>query len=53
MRLTNTRETYGLVHQLLHWTTAALILSMIPLGIYMHELPVGTTAQIDEKVWLY
>ena len=53
MRLTNSAETYGLVHQLLHWTTAALILSMIPLGIYMHELPVGTAAEIESKVWLY
>ena len=53
MRLTNTRETYGLVHQLLHWTTAALILSMLPLGIYMHELPVGTAEEVADKVWLY
>ena len=53
LRLTNTRETYGLVHQVLHWTTALLILSMLPLGIYMHELPVGTAAEVEHKVWLY
>ena len=53
MRLTNTRETYGLVHQLLHWATASLILLLIPLGIYMHELPAGTAEEIADKVWLY
>ena len=52
-RLANTRETYGLVHQLLHWITAGLILLMIPLGIYMSELPDGTAAEVADKVWLY
>lgn len=53
LRLTNTRETYGLVHQLLHWTTAGLILFLIPLGVYMHELPATTAAEVADKVWLY
>ena len=53
LRLANTRETYGLVHQLLHWITAGLILFMIPLGIYMHELPVATPGEVADKVWLY
>ena len=53
MRMTNSRETYGLVHQLLHWTTAALILFMLPLGVYMHELPVATAAEVADKVWLF
>jgi cytochrome b561/polyisoprenoid-binding protein YceI len=53
MRLTNSLETYGLVHQLLHWTTAALILFLLPLGVYMHELPIDTAAQVEWKVWLY
>ena len=52
-RLANTRETYGLVHQLLHWTTAGLILFLIPLGVYMHELPDGTAAEVAGKAWLY
>lgn len=49
----NTRETYGLVAQLLHWLTAALILSLIPLGVYMHELPVSTATEVADKSWLY
>ena len=53
MRMTNSRETYGLVHQLLHWTTAALILFMLPLGVYMHDLPVGTAQEVADKVWLF
>ena len=53
MRLTNTQETYGLVHQILHWTTAALILFLVPLGVYMHELPTDTPEQVADAVWLY
>ncbi|MEL6751463.1 MAG: cytochrome b/b6 domain-containing protein, partial [Pseudomonadota bacterium] len=53
MRLTNTQETYGLVHQLLHWTTAALILTLIPVGIYMYDMPIETPEQVADKVWLY
>lgn len=53
MRLTNSLETYGLVHQLLHWATAALILFLLPLGVYMHQLPVETAVQVEWKVWLY
>ena len=50
--LLNTRESYGLVHQVLHWTTALLILFMLPLGLVMHWLP-ATAEWIDLKVWLY
>jgi len=51
--LANTRQTYGLVAQILHWITAVFILFLLVLGIYMHELPIETTAQVDEKIWLY
>jgi len=51
--LANTRQTYGLVAQILHWITAALILFLLVLGVYMHELPIETPTQVDEKIWLY
>ncbi len=51
--LTNTTETYGLVAQLLHWTTAALILVLIPLGVFMHELPVSSADDVAFKSWFY
>ncbi|MEP0522257.1 MAG: cytochrome b/b6 domain-containing protein [Hyphomicrobiales bacterium] len=51
--LANTQMRYGLVAQLLHWTTAALILFLLPLGVYMHELPQGSDAEISQKVFLY
>lgn len=53
MRLSNSEESYGLIHQLLHWTTAILILVMLPMGVYMHDLPIDTSPQINDKVWLY
>ena len=49
----NTRETYGLVAQLLHWLTALLILVMFPLGLFMHELPAGTADEATYKAWFY
>ena len=51
--MNNTQETYGLVAQVLHWTTAVLILTLLPLGVYMHELPIDTQQAIDEKFWFY
>ncbi|MEM7214667.1 MAG: cytochrome b/b6 domain-containing protein [Pseudomonadota bacterium] len=51
--LVNTRKTYGLVAQLLHWTTAVLILLLLAVGLYMHELPIDTPEQLDGKIWLY
>lgn len=51
--LTNTQLRYGLIAQILHWVTAALILFLLPLGIYMHELPQGSDAEISQKVFLY
>lgn len=53
MQLTNTAESYGLVHQSLHWATAILILVLLPMGVYMHDLPIDNSAQIADKVWLY
>lgn len=53
MKLSNTAESYGLVHQSLHWATALLILVLLPMGVYMHDLPIDNSAQIADKVWLY
>lgn len=51
--LSNTRQSYGLVAQILHWVTASLILTLLVLGLYMHDLPINTPAEIDDKIWLY
>ncbi len=51
--LANSQKTYGLVAQCLHWATAILVLCLIPLGIYMHELPVDTAAEAAHKSWFY
>lgn len=51
--LANTQNSYGLVAQLLHWLTAALILVLIALGLFMHELPVGSGEEAAYKSWYY
>lgn len=53
MALTNTEDTYGLIHQILHWATALLILALIPMGVFMHNLPDGNAEEIADKFWLY
>ena len=53
MQLTNTRFSYGLVHQMLHWAVALLILVMLPMGVIMGWLPTTTPEEIADKVWLY
>lgn len=53
MKLKNSEESYGLIHQSLHWATALLILLLLPMGVYMHDLPIENTVQINDKVWLY
>ncbi|MEO0327263.1 MAG: YceI family protein [Pseudomonadota bacterium] len=49
----NTKERYGSIAQMLHWATAILILTLMPLGIYMHDLPISSSVEISQKVWLY
>jgi cytochrome b561/polyisoprenoid-binding protein YceI len=51
--LSNSSESYGLVAQVLHWLTALLILTLLVLGVYMHDLPTNTPSEIDTKIWLY
>lgn len=35
----NSRNGYGLIAILFHWTMALLIMGMLALGLYMHDLP--------------
>ncbi|USG61097.1 cytochrome b/b6 domain-containing protein [Sneathiella marina] len=51
--LINTRERYGLIAQLFHWLTACLILILIPLGLFMVQLPINTTEEVGDKFWFY
>lgn len=53
MALMNTAERYGRVAQFFHWTTAALILTLIPLGVIMHEWPNQPAETLETKIWLY
>lgn len=48
MSIKSTENKYGSRAVMFHWFAALLILSMIPLGMYMHELPKG-----DFKANLY
>jgi cytochrome b561/polyisoprenoid-binding protein YceI len=41
MPRTNTATSYGSVAKALHWTTAGLILAVIPLGIIAHDMAVA------------
>ncbi|MGI9409656.1 MAG: cytochrome b/b6 domain-containing protein [Hyphomicrobiaceae bacterium] len=51
--LLNTRDSYGLVAQVLHWITAVLILTMLLLGAYMQQLPSTTADQATAKFWWF
>lgn len=53
MALTNTKNRYGGVAKSFHWLTALLILTLIPLGWYAHELPFETDAELARKAWLF
>ena len=48
MALRNGPDRFGGVAKLLHWTMAILLIGMLALGIYMHELPLS-----PEKFELY
>lgn len=48
MSIKSTPARFGIVAKLFHWIMAAMILGMIGLGLYMHELPFS-----PEKFELY
>ena len=53
MSLTNTRETYGSVARTLHWLTALLILTAIPLGAVANNLPYDSAEALARKATLF
>ena len=46
--LKNTRNTYGIITRLLHWSMAIIIIGLLALGLYMEGLP-----RSEEKFELY
>ena len=46
-------QTYGTLTKAFHWTTALLILTIIPLGVIANELPYETDAELARKAWLF
>lgn len=53
MPLTNTSSRYGAVSKAFHWLTVALILTLIPLGIYANGLPFDTGEALARKGWFF
>lgn len=53
MALQNTPESYGSVARVLHWLTALLIFSLIPLGLLANRAPFTNDAEIAFKFWLF
>lgn len=53
MPLANTERTYGAVARSLHWLTALLILTAIPLGIYANDLPFDTSEALAWKAQVF
>ncbi len=53
MSLYNTRHSYGLVARALHWLTALLILTLLPLGLYANDLPYDTGEALARKAQLF
>jgi cytochrome b561/polyisoprenoid-binding protein YceI len=49
MPLANTATRFGAVARALHWLTALLILTAIPLGLYANSLPYDTGAALAAK----
>lgn len=53
MSLTNTHDRYGGVARALHWLTALLILTAIPLGLIASWAPAGADAEMARKMQLF
>jgi cytochrome b561/polyisoprenoid-binding protein YceI len=53
MSLTNTPQGFGAVARALHWLTALLILTAIPLGVIANDLPWDTSDQMARKAQLF
>lgn len=53
MPLSNTDRHYGAVAKTLHWSTALLILTLIPLGIFANNLPYDSSEELARKAWFF
>ena len=53
MPLANTATRFGSIARSLHWLTALLILTAIPLGLYANDLPYDTSAALAAKAQVF
>lgn len=53
MSFSNSKDSYGSVAKVFHWTTALLIIGLIPIGIIANQLPYDTDAQLATKALLF
>ncbi len=53
MTASNTATRYGSVARMLHWITALLILTAIPLGWFANEMPYATGDELAAKAQLF
>ena len=50
--LTNTESTYGTLHRALHWLMALMVIGMIGVGMYIHDLDPNIPAEASVKMQL-
>ncbi len=53
MSTANTPSSFGSVARVLHWLTALLILTAIPLGLYANSLPFDTSEALAAKAQVF
>ena len=53
MAIKNTDTSYGTIAKAFHWSMFVLLLGMVILGNYMHDLPADTPEQMGYKFGLY
>jgi cytochrome b561/polyisoprenoid-binding protein YceI len=53
MPVANTPQSYGAVARSLHWLTALLIITAIPLGVYANGLPYDTSEALAWKAQVF
>ena len=53
MAITNSPTHYGSIAKFFHWTTALLIITLIPLGLIANKAPFSTDAELASKAWLF
>lgn len=52
-KIGNSPQSYGAVSKTLHWLTALLILTAIPLGVIANDLGYDTSQKLAIKAWLF